>query len=54
MTSLMLKWSQSKNVHVRRLSSEGIRPRLPWAKKLRPIYLRSETNPTHTRESKTG
>ena len=30
----MLKWSQSKNVHVRRLSSEGIRPRLPWAKKL--------------------
>ena len=34
MISLMLKWSQSKNVHVRRLSSEGIRPRLPWARKL--------------------
>ena len=34
MTSLMLKWSQSKNAHVRRLFSEGIRPRLPWAKKL--------------------
>ena len=34
MTSLMLKWSKSKNVHVRRLSSEGLRPRLPWAKKL--------------------
>ena len=34
MTSLMLEWSQSKNVHVRRLSSEGFRPRLPWAKKL--------------------
>lgn len=32
--SLMLKWSKSKNVHVRRLSSEGLRPRLPWAKKL--------------------
>jgi 3-methyladenine DNA glycosylase AlkC len=34
MISLILKWSQDKNVHVRRLSSEGIRPRLPWAKKL--------------------
>ncbi|MGI9567817.1 MAG: DNA alkylation repair protein [Nitrosopumilus sp.] len=34
MTTLMLKWSKSKNVHVRRLSSEGLRPRLPWAKKL--------------------
>ena len=34
MTSLMLKWSEDKNVHVRRLSSEGLRPRLPWAKKL--------------------
>ena len=32
--SLMLKWSYDANVHVRRLSSEGIRPRLPWAKKL--------------------
>ncbi|WP_458720747.1 DNA alkylation repair protein [Candidatus Nitrosocosmicus sp. R] len=39
MTSLMLKWSQSKNVHVRRLSSEGIRPRLPWAKKLDQFIL---------------
>jgi len=28
------KWSNDKNVHVRRLSSEGIRPRLPWAAKL--------------------
>jgi 3-methyladenine DNA glycosylase AlkC len=27
----MLKWSQHKNEHVRRLSSEGCRPRLPWA-----------------------
>jgi 3-methyladenine DNA glycosylase AlkC len=24
------KWSKSKNHHVRRLSSEGLRPRLPW------------------------
>jgi hypothetical protein len=47
MISLMLKWSQSKNVHVRRLSSEGIRPRLPWARKL-DQFIRSKTNPTYT------
>ncbi len=29
--SRMLEWSQHKNHHVRRLSSEGCRPRLPWA-----------------------
>ena len=34
MLALMLKWSCDSNVHVRRLSSEGLRPRLPWAKKL--------------------
>ncbi|KAA3602810.1 MAG: DNA alkylation repair protein [Calditrichaeota bacterium] len=28
---LMLKWSKSENFHVRRLASEGCRPRLPWA-----------------------
>ncbi len=27
----MLEWSLSDNQHVRRLSSEGCRPRLPWA-----------------------
>ncbi len=27
----MLKWSMNDNYHVRRLSSEGCRPRLPWA-----------------------
>ncbi len=27
-------WSHSQNKHVRRLSSEGVRPRLPWASKL--------------------
>lgn len=26
-----LQWAKSKNHHVRRLASEGIRPRLPWA-----------------------
>jgi len=30
----MLKWSKNKNRHVRRLSCEGLRPRLPWATKL--------------------
>ena len=34
MLSVMKKWSKDKNVHVRRLSSEGVRPRLPWAKRL--------------------
>ena len=28
------KWSRNKNFHVRRLASEGLRPRLPWAKKV--------------------
>ena len=27
----MVSWSKHKNYHVRRLSSEGSRPRLPWA-----------------------
>ena len=32
--AIMKKWSTDKNVHVRRLSSEGLRPRLPWAAKM--------------------
>lgn len=31
MMAQMLKWSKDKNHHLRRLSSEGCRPRLPWA-----------------------
>jgi len=31
----MLAWSKHKNEHLRRLSSEGCRPRLPWASPLR-------------------
>lgn len=27
-------WSKNTNKHIRRLSSEGVRPRLPWATKL--------------------
>lgn len=30
----MKKWARDTNVHVRRLASEGLRPRLPWARKL--------------------
>ncbi|MBK9286079.1 MAG: DNA alkylation repair protein [Sphingobacteriaceae bacterium] len=33
----MLAWSSDKNFHVRRLSSEGSRPRLPWSFKLEKI-----------------
>tara|TARA_R110002073_G_scaffold40547_1_gene114871 strand:+ start:75823 stop:76629 length:807 start_codon:yes stop_codon:yes gene_type:complete len=31
---VLLEWSKHQNNHVRRLSSEGVRPRLPWATKL--------------------
>lgn len=31
---IMLGWSRSENFHLRRLASEGGRPRLPWAHKL--------------------
>ncbi len=31
---VMFKWSKSDNFHLRRLASEGLRPKLPWAKKL--------------------
>jgi 3-methyladenine DNA glycosylase AlkC len=27
-------WAQSENFHLRRLASEGLRPKLPWAQKL--------------------
>lgn len=30
----MLNWSMDPDAHVRRLACEGVRPRLPWAKKL--------------------
>ena len=31
MMKQMLKWSKSRNYHIRRLASEGCRSRLPWA-----------------------
>ncbi len=30
----MKAWARSDNFHLRRLSSEGLRPKLPWALKL--------------------
>lgn len=33
----MTKWSHDDNEHVRRLASEGSRPRLPWSFKLREL-----------------
>ena len=32
--AVLKEWTHDPNVHVRRLSSEGLRPRLPWAKKI--------------------
>ncbi len=34
MLDQLLRWAQDDNPHVRRLASEGCRPRLPWAKAL--------------------
>jgi 3-methyladenine DNA glycosylase AlkC len=31
----MLHWAEADNAHLRRLASEGSRPRLPWAQRLR-------------------
>lgn len=33
----MLHWAEHKNEHVRRLASEGLRPRLPWASQLQSL-----------------
>jgi 3-methyladenine DNA glycosylase AlkC len=34
---VMEKWAADKNMHVRRLASEGSRPRLPWSFKLEKV-----------------
>lgn len=38
----MYRWSEDDNAHVRRLSSEGSRPRLPWSFKLDEIIQNPE------------
>ncbi len=40
MLTLMETWSQDESFHVRRLASEGVRPRLPWAKKM-DVFIKS-------------
>ncbi|QCI68972.1 DNA alkylation repair protein [Phreatobacter stygius] len=35
--AVMERWSQDDNEHVRRLASEGCRPRLPWSFQLKPL-----------------
>jgi 3-methyladenine DNA glycosylase AlkC len=35
--ALLVRWASNPNVHVRRLVSEGMRPRLPWAPRLREL-----------------
>ena len=32
--AVCIKWAKSENFHLRRLASEGLRPKLPWAPKL--------------------
>jgi 3-methyladenine DNA glycosylase AlkC len=41
--SLLKIWAKDKNLHVRRLVSEGSRPNLPWGKKLKFIDENAET-----------
>jgi 3-methyladenine DNA glycosylase AlkC len=35
--SMLAQWAEDKNPHVRRLASEGTRPRLPWTMQLKPF-----------------
>lgn len=35
--AVMSQWTQDSNVHVRRLASEGCRPRLPWGMQLKSL-----------------
>ncbi|WP_130860668.1 DNA alkylation repair protein [Gracilibacillus phocaeensis] len=37
-------WLEDANAHVRRLVSEGTRPRLPWAKKISPLKNNVQNN----------
>ncbi len=42
MMQVMETWAESKNEHVRRLATEGCRPRLPWAMAL-PVFKKDPT-----------
>ena len=40
--NLMLQWTQHPNAHIRRLASEGCRPRLPWGRALVALKINPE------------
>ncbi len=40
--AVLMEWTKHKNEHVRRLVSEGTRPRLPWAMQL-PAFIKTPT-----------
>ena len=42
--TVVKKWSSDKDHHVRRLSSEGTRPRLPWASQVKYLLDHPENN----------
>lgn len=44
--AVMCDWAKDKNVHVRRLASEGSRPRLPWSFKLDAVVKDPEKTKT--------
>ncbi|WP_394778645.1 DNA alkylation repair protein [Undibacterium sp.] len=37
--AVMQKWAHDKDEHVRRLASEGSRPRLPWSSQIKPLMV---------------
>lgn len=43
MIQIMMDWASHPNLHVRRLASEGCRPRLPWARPL--LALKEDPSP---------
>ncbi|EZH65880.1 hypothetical protein DH09_13690 [Bacillaceae bacterium JMAK1] len=45
MVNVMKEWATSENEHVRRLASEGARPRLPWGKTL-SAFIKDPTKTT--------
>lgn len=42
--SILYKWMDNPDPHIRRLTSEGTRPRLPWAKKI--TFLANDPTPS--------
>lgn len=51
---ILIQWSKDKNYHIRRLTSEGTRPKLPWSQKInldieKPIEILNELYKDSTR-----